>query len=912
MSSFTHNSCRENIKVVCRLRPENAMEKNSGQKICITHNKSSLKINIDLSTEKRGSEHESHEFTFDHVFGSESRQVDLFNTVAKPMIEGALEGWNGTLFCYGQTSSGKTHTMEGKHDDMEQRGIIPRMMEYVFELINKASIDLEFTVKCSVLEIYNEKIQDLLDPRKNNLMVKEEKSKGIWVEDATEVYVMNKQEMRDVFKCGSENRKIGATAMNDKSSRSHSLFIVTIFQKDSKTDSTKTGKLYFVDLAGSEKLSKTKIEGGTLLEEAKNINKSLLMLGMVINALTEGRSHIPYRDSKLTRVLQESLGGNSHTTLIITCSMSSYNDKESLSTLRFGQRAKSIKNKLTVNTERSAKELLLKLQEAEEKIRYYQNLISQMQKGGGPYGSQSVSAEPNPPIVEKELNAMYSSNKSKSKCDDCSTAMRKLLNQHIEFVSMQEELEKLRQNKKEIEEEILARNREIYEMNEKVLFTELKTKLFIEEELKSFHQLQMKLENIFLCNQNKLLQTSKIKNILEVTRYEIFIMMKANKLKLEKTHHFALNEHLLLYEKNLEESLEILNKIEDFIITDNKSFNNLVDLITGKNADNDVKVSDYVPNVKGDNPLLNKTPIKNKNLEYSKNIFDYDNTRQKYSLKNKNNMINNINLNINKNININIFNNDKRAKIKRQNSFSYTKKKPSLLKRDMKDNRLYTKSCVPGHTNNQDQNYNTIPHSFNFYSVSNPPKKHLSFNSTNTVNVNIKNISEDSFIVHSDESFDLENQIQSTFNKNTNADDVNTILQKQRKTITDLAYEYKILKDVLSNKNKEFYEKEEILNKNSENILKNENQIREYEYTIEQLRNQIKEKDNQLETHKLMSMKEFEYKEKKIVDLINKINDLEDDNYKLVHFNKDKDKKKFYLMEKQIKEFTIEMQKVRI
>ena len=129
---------------------------------------------------------------------------------------------------------------------------------------------------------------------------------------------MNKEEMRDVFKCGSENRKIGATAMNDKSSRSHSLFIVTIFQKDSKTDSTKTGKLYFVDLAGSEKLSKTKIEGGTLLEEAKNINKSLLMLGMVINALTEGRPHIPYRDSKLTRVLQESLGGNSHTTLIIT------------------------------------------------------------------------------------------------------------------------------------------------------------------------------------------------------------------------------------------------------------------------------------------------------------------------------------------------------------------------------------------------------------------------------------------------------------------------------------------------------------------------------------------------------------------------------------------------------------------
>eukprot|EP01015_Nassula_variabilis_P035150 TRINITY_DN8786_c0_g1_i2.p1 TRINITY_DN8786_c0_g1~~TRINITY_DN8786_c0_g1_i2.p1 ORF type:complete len:192 (-),score=48.21 TRINITY_DN8786_c0_g1_i2:11-586(-) len=158
---------------------------------------------------------------------------------------------------------------------------------------------------------------------------------------------------------GSSNRTIAATRMNESSSRSHSIFCLTVHQKDTKSDTQKQGKVYFVDLAGSEKIAKTNVTGQQL-EEAKNINKSLSALGNVINALTETKKnvHIPYRDSKLTRMLQESLGGNSQTTLIIACSMCSYNDKETLSTLRFGNRAKSIKNKPMVNVERSAKELM--------------------------------------------------------------------------------------------------------------------------------------------------------------------------------------------------------------------------------------------------------------------------------------------------------------------------------------------------------------------------------------------------------------------------------------------------------------------------------------------------------------------------------------------------------------------------
>jgi len=172
------------------------------------------------------------------------------------------------------------------------------------------------------------------------------------------------------MEAGSQNRSVAATRMNAESSRSHSIFLVQVFQKNSKTDASKMGKLFCCDLAGSEKVEKTEAKGSTL-EEAKKINQSLSALGNVINALTESKkgAYIPYRDSKLTRILQESLGGNSQTCLVITCSMSQYNDRETLSTLRFGNRAKSIKNAVKCNAQRSAKELIGLLNIAEEKIK---------------------------------------------------------------------------------------------------------------------------------------------------------------------------------------------------------------------------------------------------------------------------------------------------------------------------------------------------------------------------------------------------------------------------------------------------------------------------------------------------------------------------------------------------------------
>lgn len=260
----------------------------------------------------------------------------------------------------GQTSSGKTYIMEGPNiRDAQLKGIIPRTVEALFAGVSEADENIEFCFKVSYVEIYCEKVRDLLDNHrvKTNLMIREDVNRGIYIAGVTEEYVTSEEELLAIMNAGALNRAVAATGMNEGSSRSHSVFSITVTQRDISNASTKSGKLVLVDLAGSETVRKTNASGQQL-EEAKMINKSLSALGLVINALTDEKaSHIPYRDSKLTRILQDSLGGNSKTALIVACSPSSYNGTETVSTLRFGMRAKSIQNKVTVNLTRSVEEL---------------------------------------------------------------------------------------------------------------------------------------------------------------------------------------------------------------------------------------------------------------------------------------------------------------------------------------------------------------------------------------------------------------------------------------------------------------------------------------------------------------------------------------------------------------------------
>lgn len=349
----------ESIKVCCRFRPENQLERDHNGRICVEVPEGehcNTTVYVPMS---------DHTFQFDRVFGWDANQKEVYDYAAKPIINAVLRGINGTVFAYGQTSSGKTYTMEGDLEDKVYQGVIPRMVWSIFDGIYHADEHIEFLVKVSIVEIYNERIRDLLDPQKDNLKVHEDKARGVFIGEVTESYVGCEQEIFDAMRAGHCNRSMAVTNMNEHSSRSHLVFMLTVEQKNLHDRSVKVGKLHLVDLAGSEKVAKTGASGERL-DEAKNINRSLSALGNVINALTDKKyTHVPYRDSKLTRVLQESLGGNAKTSLIITCSPSNFNEQETISTLRFGQRAKMIKNVVKVNHERSAEELKLLLEKKE-------------------------------------------------------------------------------------------------------------------------------------------------------------------------------------------------------------------------------------------------------------------------------------------------------------------------------------------------------------------------------------------------------------------------------------------------------------------------------------------------------------------------------------------------------------------
>ncbi|KAJ4956807.1 hypothetical protein NE237_013590 [Protea cynaroides] len=337
-----------NVTVCARFRPLSSKEiRDHGDSTCIQH----LDAETFVFKDEKG---EDYRFRFDRVFDQGSEQVDVYEFLALPIVQDTVNAVNGTILAYGQTGAGKTYSMEGANIfgcDGNTKGLVPRVVDGIFECLTQANVMTVYTVKLSMVEIYMEKVRDLLDLSKDNLQIKEDKVQGIHLLGATEIYISDSAEALQNLSSGIANRAVGETNMNMASSRSHCAYIFTVQQEQHRR--VKTGKLVLVDLAGSEKIEKTGAEG-KVLEEAKTINKSLSALGNVIKALTSGTqgklNHIPYRDSKLTRILQDALGGNSRTVLLCCCSPSTLNASESLSTLRFGARAKHIKTSPRVNS----------------------------------------------------------------------------------------------------------------------------------------------------------------------------------------------------------------------------------------------------------------------------------------------------------------------------------------------------------------------------------------------------------------------------------------------------------------------------------------------------------------------------------------------------------------------------------
>ncbi|XP_048372326.1 chromosome-associated kinesin KIF4A [Sphaerodactylus townsendi] len=343
------------VRVALRCRPLVPKETEEGCQMCLSFVRGQPQVI--LGNDKP--------FTYDYVFDPFAEQEEVFNTCIAPLVKGIFKGYNSTVLAYGQTGSGKTYSMGGAYTADQGNdptvGAIPRVIKLLFGEM-EARVDWQFSLKVSYLEVYNEDILDLLAPpreRSAQISIREDPKEGIKIVGLTEHVVTGAKETVICLEQGNNSRTVAATAMNTQSSRSHAIFTILIEQKSKKdVNLSFHSKLHLVDLAGSERQKKTKAEGERL-KEGININRGLLSLGNVISALGDESKrghHIPYRDSKLTRLLQDSLGGNSHTLMIACVSPADSNMEETLNTLRYADRARKIKNKPIVNVDPKAAE----------------------------------------------------------------------------------------------------------------------------------------------------------------------------------------------------------------------------------------------------------------------------------------------------------------------------------------------------------------------------------------------------------------------------------------------------------------------------------------------------------------------------------------------------------------------------
>jgi len=549
----------ECVKVVIRCRPMSRQETIDGRENVVE-----MDIKNGVGRVRKPGSQDFKDFTFDAVYDGVTEQAKFYDDTGYAIVESVLDGYNGTVFAYGQTGTGKTHTMVGPTDPgtpEELRGVIPRTFGHMFTNIN-ATPSKKFLVRASYLEIYNEEIRDLLSKNpKAKLELKDHPDGGVFVKDLSNLIVKNVADLQQVMDVGQRNRTVASTLMNEGSSRSHSIFTITIETAETGTDQKehiRVGKMNMVDLAGSERQSKTGATGA-VLKEATKINMSLSALGNVISALVDAKTtFIPYRDSKLTRLLQDSLGGNTKTVMCACVGPVDYNYDETLSTLRYAYRAKSIKNKPRINED--PKDAMIR-EFQDEITRLREKLANRGQNATGAGGERKKKepvaapppAEPQEQevIVEKEVVEV-------EKVVEKEVVVERVVQSGItdeQIAAMQAQLD---QEREQIEREAEAERQEIEQ--QKNMAHEEKQRLL--EELEKKRELaaeeskeQARLMTQLQAMQDKMLVGTQVME--KAMQQEHDLKKAANEVQDRKRHEARMKEEL---EQQMDEKLNLEEK----------------------------------------------------------------------------------------------------------------------------------------------------------------------------------------------------------------------------------------------------------------------------------------------------------------------------------------------------------------
>lgn len=424
---------REAVKVAVRLRPMSSAE------IAAKYEKIVEIDRQDAAVYVKNRQGQTVNFKFDFAYPDNITQEEIYEDTAAPIVAGVLEGFNGTVFAYGQTGTGKTYTMDGKKGD--ERGIMPRAFEHIFDYIEANQDSHQFMITVTYVEIYNDELRDLLASQKASepLKIREDPNHGIQIRGAAVHKVQKLEDLERLLKFGKKNRKVRATGMNEESSRSHSILSIMIetLTQIEGGQHVRSARLNLVDLAGSERAVKTGATGEGF-KEGVHINYELMILGNCIAALTSKTSHIPYRDSKLTMILRDSLGGNARTVMIAALGPASYNFSETMSTLRYAERAKKIENKPKVNMD--PKDALL--------LKYQEELAALQAQLNGTAGPGGVVQSEEDRIAEME--AEFEKQKKKlAEASNLANAEKKTMQKELE--AKQKEIQQEKEKKAQFE-----------------------------------------------------------------------------------------------------------------------------------------------------------------------------------------------------------------------------------------------------------------------------------------------------------------------------------------------------------------------------------------------------------------------------------------------------------------------------